>query len=85
MQTDRRLQLAELLCAARRDGKQIQDLPPHLVPETEQEAYQVNGMVAELLGWDALGWKIAATTPAMCSCSGCFEMWWTIMACRSSL
>ncbi|MBI0433667.1 2-keto-4-pentenoate hydratase [Roseomonas sp. KE0001] len=65
MQTDRRLQLAELLCAARRDGKQIQDLPPHLVPETEQEAYQVNGMVAELLGWDALGWKIAATTPAM--------------------
>lgn len=65
MNADRKTELADLLYAARRDATQIQGLPASLVPETEQDAYQVNVMVAERLGWETLGWKIAATTPAM--------------------
>jgi 2-keto-4-pentenoate hydratase len=57
--------LAELLANARRDSRQIADLPPELVPRTSDDGYTANQMVAARLGWEALGWKIAGTTPAM--------------------
>ena len=54
--------LADSLAAARRDVRQLASLPEELVPATVREAYAVNGMVAQRLGWDPLGWKIAGTT-----------------------
>jgi 2-keto-4-pentenoate hydratase len=57
--------LADLLAAARRDGRQIRDLPRELVPTSAADAYRVNELVAARLGWEPLGWKIAATTPVM--------------------
>jgi len=40
-------------------------LDPGLVPADAAAAYRVNARVAELLGWEPLGWKIAATTEAV--------------------
>ncbi len=57
--------LADLLAAARRERRQLRDLPPELIPATADEAYAVNALVAARLGWPRLGWKIAATTPVM--------------------
>lgn len=57
--------LAELLAAARRDGSQIHDLPPELIPATTAEGYAVNDALAKALGWKQLGWKIAGTNPVM--------------------
>lgn len=57
--------LADILAAARRDGRQVRDLPPGLIPATHAEGYRVNELVAKGLGWEPLGWKIAATTPVM--------------------
>jgi 2-keto-4-pentenoate hydratase len=57
--------LAQLLAEARRAGRQIRDLPAELVPATNAEGSAVNSLVARELGWPLLGWKIAATTPAM--------------------
>lgn len=62
---DRHQRLADLLVAARRDGRQVRDLDPVLVPATHAEAYAVNELVAKGLEWPPLGWKIAATTPVM--------------------
>lgn len=60
-----RQRLADMLAAARREGRQIGDLPPDLIPATAAEAYAINGRVADALGWKQLGWKIAATNPVM--------------------
>ena len=57
--------LAELLIAARRDGRQIIDLDPALMPATPADGYRVNALVADGLGWAPLGWKIAGTNPDM--------------------
>jgi 2-keto-4-pentenoate hydratase len=57
--------LTQLLIAARREGRQITDLPASLVPASADAAYCVNIDVAEQLGWEPLGWKIAATTEAV--------------------
>ena len=57
--------LADMLAAARREARQVDGLAPGLVPATAQDGYAVNGLVAQRLGWDLLGWKIAGTTPAM--------------------
>ncbi|MGD9806770.1 MAG: 2-keto-4-pentenoate hydratase [Hyphomicrobiaceae bacterium] len=57
--------LAELLAEARREGRQLKDVPDELIPKTNAEGYQVNALVADALGWPLLGWKIAATTPVM--------------------
>ncbi|MCB1511816.1 MAG: hydratase [Hyphomicrobiaceae bacterium] len=58
-------ELRDLLAAARRSGRQISDLDPALVPPTIDEAYQINARIADQLGWESLGWKIAATTEAV--------------------
>lgn len=65
MESDAGQRLADLLIAARRDGRQVRGLEPHLVPATADEAYAVNERVVRGLGWAPLGWKIAATTPVM--------------------
>ncbi len=65
MPPDARQRLADLLAAARRDRRQLRDLPPDWLPRSMAEGYAVNGLVAERLGWELLGWKIAATTPVM--------------------
>lgn len=52
--------LAETLAAARRDGRQIAS-----PVETPTDPYAVQDEVTQLLGWEPLGWKIAATTPVM--------------------
>lgn len=66
MPATRRLdELADLLAAARRDARQIAQLDAALVPATTSDAYRVNSAVAERLGWEPLGWKIAATTEAV--------------------
>lgn len=66
MLDDARLErLAEVLAAARREGRQVMALDPGLVPEDADAAYRVHARVAELLGWEPLGWKIAATTEAV--------------------
>lgn len=65
MNADALQRLADLLIAARREGRQVRDLDPGLVPATHAEAYAVNELVARGLGWPLLGWKIAATTPVM--------------------
>jgi 2-keto-4-pentenoate hydratase len=57
--------LTELLVAARRDRQQIPNLPDELVPETINAAYSVNESVADHLGWEPLGWKIACTTESV--------------------
>lgn len=57
--------LADMLAAARRDGRQVAGLDPALVPADIAAGYATNALVAAALGWEVLGWKIAGTTPAM--------------------
>jgi 2-keto-4-pentenoate hydratase len=57
-------ELAKLLVRARQNASQI-TLTDDLVPESAHHAYAVNKAVAERLGWEPLGWKIAGTTDAM--------------------
>lgn len=54
--------LIEQLASARRDVRQLPGLPTDLVPVTSEDGYAVNKRVAERLGWEPLGWKIAGTT-----------------------
>lgn len=57
--------LAALLAEARRDGRQVAALPPHLVPADAEEAYAVAALVEARLGWAPLGWKVAGTNDTM--------------------
>ncbi len=58
-------ELAQLLAAARREGRNAAALPPALVPADRATAYNVAERVAELLGWEQGGWKVAATNTDM--------------------
>ena len=58
-------ELVNLLFEARRSACQLDSLASDLVPETAAQAYAVNRVVAERLGWEPLGWKIAGTTNAV--------------------
>lgn len=53
-------ELARLLAALRRDGRQQSGLATTLVPPDNSTAYRAASLVAEELGWPVLGWKIAA-------------------------
>lgn len=57
--------LARRLADVRRTFRPIADLPADLIPPDVATAYRVDARVEQLLGWEPLGWKIAATTPAM--------------------
>lgn len=58
-------ELAKRFVEARETYRQIGDLPPEFLPADAAMAYKVDARVEELLNWEPLGWKIAATTPAM--------------------
>ncbi len=58
-------ELARLLAALRRDGRQQSGLATALVPPDKATAYKVAGLVAEELGWSVRGWKIAAMKEEM--------------------
>jgi len=60
MDLSRRTELARLLAALRREGRQQSGLDARLVPPDKETAYRVARMVEEELGWDVVGWKIAA-------------------------
>lgn len=62
--SDKQEELANLLVRARQGVSQI-TLSDDLVPATAHDAYAVNKAVAQRLGWEPLGWKIAGTTDAM--------------------
>ncbi|WP_225678084.1 hypothetical protein [Bradyrhizobium hereditatis] len=53
-------ELARLLATLRREGRQQSGLDQRLVPPDNATAYRVAAMVEEELGWDVVGWKIAA-------------------------
>jgi 2-oxo-hept-3-ene-1,7-dioate hydratase len=57
--------LAGLLAALRREGRQQSGLDPRLVPPDKRTAYRVAQMVAEELGRPVAGWKIAAMKEEM--------------------
>lgn len=57
--------LVRMLTTARREARQIIDLDATLVPATARAAYAINDRVTAALGWEPLGWKIAATTEAV--------------------
>jgi 2-keto-4-pentenoate hydratase len=58
-------ELARLLAALRRDGRQQSGLAEAFVPPDKGTAYRVASLVAEELGWPVLGWKIAAMKAEM--------------------
>ena len=58
-------ELARLLATLRREGRQQSGLEPRLVPPDKATAYRVAQMVAEELGWEIAGWKIAAIKEEM--------------------
>jgi len=59
---DPTLSLAGTLAAARRNVRQVPDLPAALVPPTAAAGYEAATEVEAALGWEPLGWKIAGTT-----------------------
>lgn len=58
-------ELVSLLVTARRDTRQIPSVDASLVPSSQEAAYRAADDVARHLGWEPLGWKIAATTQAV--------------------
>jgi 2-keto-4-pentenoate hydratase len=58
-------ELAELLARLRREGRQQSGLDARLVPPDTATGYRVAAKVAERLGWEVLGWKIAAAKEEM--------------------
>ena len=59
MSTTTERELAQLLAALRREGRNQSGLDPRLVPANKEAAYRVARMVEEELGWEVAGWKIA--------------------------
>jgi len=58
-------ELARLLAALRREGRQQSGLDARLVPPDKATAYGIAAMVAEELAWPVAGWKIAAAKEEM--------------------
>jgi 2-oxo-hept-3-ene-1,7-dioate hydratase len=57
--------LADLLATLRREARQQSGLDVALVPPDSTSAYRIAGMVAERLGWEVGGWKVAAMKAEM--------------------
>jgi 2-keto-4-pentenoate hydratase len=57
--------LARLLATLRREGHQQSGLEARLVPADKDTAYRIARMVEEELGWQVVGWKIAAAKEEM--------------------
>jgi 2-keto-4-pentenoate hydratase len=60
---DRLEQAARLLADLYRPGPRPSSLPPELSPRNEQEAYQLQRLVARRLGLEPVGWKVAMNQP----------------------
>src|SRR4030095_13489573 len=58
-------ELARLLAALRRDGRQQSAPEASLAPPDKDTAYRVAHLVEEELGWQVAGWKIAAAKAEM--------------------
>lgn len=58
-------ELAGLLAMLRREGHQGSGLDARLVPPDKATAYRVAALVAEQLGYEVVGWKIAAMKKEM--------------------
>ncbi len=58
-------ELVRLLATLRREGRQQSGLEPHLRPPDAATAYRIAAEVAEELGWQVAGWKIAAMKAEM--------------------
>lgn len=65
MDACRQHELACLLATLRREGRQQSGLDERLVPPDKEIAYRVARMVEEELGWEVVGWKIAAMKQGM--------------------
>jgi 2-keto-4-pentenoate hydratase len=65
MDVSRQRDLARLLATLRREGRQQSGLDPNLTPPDKETAYRVARMVEEELGWQVVGWKIAAAKEEM--------------------
>lgn len=65
MDISRQRELARLLATLRRDGRQQSGLDPNLTPTDKDTAYRVARLVEEELGWQVVGWKIAAAKEEM--------------------
>jgi 2-keto-4-pentenoate hydratase len=57
--------LARLLATLRREGQEQSGLEARLVPADKDTAYRIARMVEEELGWQVVGWKIAAAKEEM--------------------
>lgn len=57
--------LAAALVASRLTGKQISEIDESWQLANDAEGVQTMFTVADILGWDQLGWKIAATNPLL--------------------
>ncbi|MCB9946202.1 MAG: fumarylacetoacetate hydrolase family protein [Rhodospirillaceae bacterium] len=65
MDPNKQRELARLLADLRRDSRQQSGLDPALTPPDPATAYRIAGMVERELGWEVVGWKIAAAKPEM--------------------
>lgn len=65
MQSNAEDELAALLATLRREQRQRSGLDPAFVPPDEATAYRIAHKVADRLGWEIGGWKIAANKPDM--------------------
>ena len=65
MDREKQHELARLLAALRREGRQQSGLDAALVPPDKDTAYRVARLVEEELGWSVAGWKIAAAKAEM--------------------
>lgn len=65
MDASRQHELACLLATLRREGRQQSGLDERVVPSNKEIAYRVARMVEEELGWEIVGWKIAAMKQGM--------------------
>tara|TARA_A100001388_G_scaffold129747_1_gene96109 strand:+ start:15 stop:815 length:801 start_codon:yes stop_codon:yes gene_type:complete len=57
--------LVKKLAELRQNGYQQSGLEPELIPPDVETAYEIAGLVADELGWEIAGWKIAATDKKM--------------------
>jgi 2-keto-4-pentenoate hydratase len=63
MTPERIREAAELLMAARREGRTIDGLPEACRPATVDEGYAIQDALVALSGAQVVGWKLGATTP----------------------
>ena len=56
---------ADFLLAAHRQGRRFERLPAGIAPQSEEDAYRVQGAFVDALALPIAGWKVALTSAAM--------------------